>query len=91
MIHKFLIIEKSVFLSSSKLDNEKGGTTIIELMIPIDVHWSIVDLLKQADYMLATNEHSAMVQGIYKQVYRQAAPYAMFESDRLWLLKNASA
>ena len=58
--------------------------------MPIKVYWDIQELLKAAAYLLASQEHMADVQEVYRQVFKKAAPCAIYESDRTWLLKRSN-
>ncbi len=87
MIHKYLIINKTLFLSSAKLEDQKTSK-VIELLVPIQIHWDIVELLKQANFLLSRGGLNVDVQAIYRKIYRAASPYAVSENDRLWLISN---
>jgi hypothetical protein len=89
MIRKFLIVGKQeMLLSSAKLENERQSLYHIDLLLPLDVYWQIAALLQKAQYLLASDEEMADIHEIYKGIFRKAALYAVFETDRLWLLQN---
>ena len=90
MIHKFLIVSKQLMMSSTKVENEQNTLYNIDLMLPLGVYWQISDLLAKADYLVSSDEHAADVHELYKKVFRQTAPYAVFENDRVWLYQHAS-
>lgn len=58
---------------------------IIPLNMPIETYWQLADLLKNADYVLASGDDTSGVVEIYQRVFAKAAPYAIQEKDRTWL------
>lgn len=89
MIRKFLVVSNQLYLSSTQVEDENNAIVNIDLLMPIEVHWKILELLKHADYLIASKEHSSDIQAIYKQVFAQAVPYAIYENDRGWLSKKS--
>lgn len=86
MIHKYLVIHKRIFLSSTKLEDTLPRVEYVELFLPVQIYWDINKMLKEVDYLLAGEEPQVDVQSIYKKVYRMAAPYAKGDVDRNWLM-----
>ncbi|NRA44206.1 MAG: hypothetical protein HRU09_04520 [Oligoflexales bacterium] len=60
-------------------------------MMPLQEYWKLLDLLQKADFLLASKEQMADIQAIYRRVFKLVAPYAVFETDRLWLVKRSSS
>lgn len=90
MIHKFLIISKNhVMISSSKIEDESNSLYNVDLLMPLDIYWDVGKLINLADYLVAGEEHQADVHEIYKKIFRKAAPFAVFETDRLWLYQHS--
>ena len=95
MIKKFLVCSKQIYMSS-KLSTEyddymssKRSTEyddnlppIIEISMPIDTFWEVRDLIQKADYLISANGDPAMIQELYKKVYKKLAPFAVAEADR---------
>lgn len=75
-------------LSSIKLEDEHQTLYNIDLLMPLDVFWEINELLRIANYLLASDEQMADIHEIYKTIFRKAAPYAVFETDRSWLYQH---
>lgn len=59
-------------------------------MMSLEAFWKITDLIKEADYLMSSKEQMADIQAIYKSVFKTAGPYAIYENDRLWLLKRSA-
>lgn len=90
LIRKFLIVSKRVYLSTSKIDDEQGVIYNIDLQLPLQEYWKLLELLKKADFLLASKEQMADIQAIYRRVFKLVAPFAVFETDRAWLVKRSA-
>lgn len=90
MIRKFLIVGKHVHLSSTKEEDEQAASYTIDLSMPITVYWQLNSLLEKANFMTSSNDDTTDIQEIYRKVFKQSAPYAVIENDRLWLIKRSS-
>ena len=89
MIRKFLVVSNRVSFAATKYDEEQANTVLVDLIMPLDAYWEINRLLHKADYLMASQEQTTDIQEIYRQVFKEAAPYAVSENDRNWLFKRA--
>ena len=80
-----------MYLSTSKIDDEQGTIYNIDIMMPLQEYWKLLDLIKKADFLLASKEQMADIQAIYRRIFKLVAPYSVFETDRLWLVKRSSS
>lgn len=85
MIKKFLICGKQLYFQSKDLESFASIGTVVELSIPIQIYWSAEDLIKHANYLLASADAGAEISSVYRKVFAICAPYARLEKDRLWL------
>lgn len=59
--------------------------TVHELLMPVTVFWDIDNILKDANYKIATGEPKSEVVSTFKQIFKLSAPYAVQEKSRTWL------
>ena len=88
MIRKYLIVSKQLFISATKVEDEHGNIFNIDLLMPLEVYWTIQSQIKKADYILASRGEISDVQAIYRKICQKAAAYAVYEHDRIWLVKK---
>ncbi|MFK7872048.1 MAG: hypothetical protein AB8C84_02605 [Oligoflexales bacterium] len=92
MIRKFLTIGAELHLSSAKWDDDldQQGRTV-DLYIPLDVFWEMQETIEKINYLKATHVPASDIKERYRKVFKIAAPYALFEIDRLWLYKESGS
>jgi len=78
-----------MYISATKVDEDQGSILNVDLFMPLETYWDIQHQLKKADYIIASKGEHADVQAIYRTICRRAAPYAVFENDRNWLIKRS--
>jgi hypothetical protein len=86
MIHKYLVVGKRIFFSSTKYDEPQLKAISIELHLPIETYWEILKLLDDADYLSAMKEPNVDLQGVYRKVFKSLLPFAKGDSDRSLLM-----
>lgn len=84
MIKKYLIYGKQIFLSSKRHD-EGESRKVIELSMPLQIFWDVEKLLKEAEYMISTNEDQVVLNSKYFQILKTVLPCVVYEKDRVWL------
>ena len=74
-------------MSAKKLEDARSKVplVIVELLLPIDIYWQLEEMLKKVEYLQSAAEDASVVGEAVKQVYVQAARYAVQEKDRLML------
>jgi hypothetical protein len=78
-----LVCGKNVYLSSQK--PEGYGGNCIDVFMPLEIFWEVRDLLKQADFLVASDGDPAAINQIYLTVFQKVAAYATTDKDRNWL------
>jgi len=53
--------------------------------MPLELFWELRDLLKKADFLVASGGDQAEINQIYQVVFQKVAPYATTDKDRNWL------
>ncbi len=86
VIHKFLVMTKRIFLSSTKLDETLHRVQCVELYMPVQTYWDVLGMLKEVDYLLASEEPVVDIQLMYKEIYHKLIPFAKSDGDRNMLL-----
>ena len=89
MIRKFLICGKQVYLQNKKMESFNEIGTVVELIMPIEKFWEAEELMKTANYLLASGEPGSDVIAAYKKVFVLCAPFAVTEKERFWLYDKA--
>lgn len=78
-------------MSAIKQELSEENYAIFDMIMPIRAYWGAKDLLVQADYLSAHGAEVVELQDVFKKVFRHLAPYAVFEKDRLWLIKHSKS
>ena len=85
MIRKYLVCGKQLYIQSKKFDALQEIGQIVELFMPIEKYWEAEDLMKNANYLLASGEPNSDIVAAYKKVFALCAPFAVTEKERIWL------
>lgn len=60
----------------------------VELLMPVEELWRLTKMLKEFDYLVASNEPAGDVNISKGQIYEFIQPYAVQEKDRNWLISR---
>ena len=91
MIRKFLVIGKQMYLTAIKRDLGSESVTVTELLMPVETYWRVKEMLRKADYLMASGDDPAGVTEIYRKVLKEVANYGVAEKDRVWLLERSKS
>ena len=89
MIRKFLVVGKQMYLTAIKRDLGSDPVTVTELLMPVETYWRIKEMLRKADYLIASGDDPAGVAEIYRKVLKEVVNYGVAEKDRAWLLEKS--
>lgn len=62
-----------------------------EILMPVQIFWTVKELLRQADYMLASGEDQSAINEIYRQIFDEIKAYAISEKERQWLYDRSNS
>jgi len=62
---------------------EDGATHPIEIKVPVETYWQAEELIKRAEYQLASGDDSQNVKETYLKVLKLLAPHCTSEKDRI--------
>lgn len=85
MIHKYLLLGRSVSLSSIRVENPEETDGSMELVLRLDVFWQVSESVQQADFLLSQDAPVVHVQKLYQKIYAEVFPYAANENERALL------
>lgn len=88
MIHKYLLLGRSMSLSSIRVENPEERHGSIELVLPLDVFWQVSESLQRSNFLLSQDAPVADVQKLYQKIYAEVFPYAANENERALLQKR---
>lgn len=86
MIRKFMIIGRQFYLQSDLPDAPGEQSRPVELLLPVDDLWKLNKMLKEVDYLMASNEPKGDIQVARNRILDFIQPFAIAEKDRLWLI-----
>lgn len=90
MISKFLIVGKQLYFSTSKANYDHDDEVrVVELLLPIELYWESLDLIKRLEYLISSGEEPIDIKELYRKFFKSIAPYAIIEKDRNWLYEKA--
>jgi hypothetical protein len=61
---------------------------VIDLELPLRTFWESEQIIKQADYLIASSEDSSEIRELYSRLLRLVATYATSEKDRNWIFER---
>lgn len=85
MIRKYLILGKQIQLSSTMhvVSGDDGHNAYpIEIKLPVETFWKAEEMIKQAEYQLASGEDPQTVKDTYTKILKLLAPHCTTEKDR---------
>lgn len=86
MIRKYLICgKKQIYLQSKNVESYTDIGRVVELLMPVRDFWSLENLVKNVNYLMAAGEPANEIVTSYRKVLRHSARFAVRELDRSWL------
>ena len=86
MIRKWIIVGRQIYLQNDHPEGVDEENKPIELLMPVEVLWKLDKMLKDADYLLASNEPRCDIEISKNRIIDFIQPYAVAEKDRMWLI-----
>ena len=88
MIKKVLMCGRPVFFAKQKKEVLGRDYMAVEVEFPIETFWKIEQSIKDADFLLANGKEQLEINDLYKKIYKECAPFAVSEKDRIWLYQK---
>jgi hypothetical protein len=86
MIRKFIIVGRQLYLQNEHPEALDDNNKPVELLLPVDELWKLNKMLKETDYLLASNEPRGDIKIARNKILDFVQPYAVAEKDRMWLI-----
>lgn len=90
MIRKYLIYGKQLYLAQNRANLTSEADLIFELLLPTEHFVTLREMLREADYKMASGEDRTAMLAHYRKVMKFASRFAVLEKDRSWLIQHGT-